>query len=134
MQKLKQKDFIRDFEIQEDFTQSELQSFFKSVTVLSVPVLKGEAFGLYQLEALASGIPLVQPELGTFPEIITATAGGETYKPNTAEALAKKLSEVLLDSSKLDNMSFTGRKSVEQHFDCVVQTAKLVNIYKTLIK
>jgi len=93
--KLKQKNIDQDFEILPDFTQSALQDFFKSITVLSVPVLKGEAFGLYQIEALASGVPLVQPALGAFPEIINATGGGVTYEPNTADALTDKLSEVL---------------------------------------
>ncbi len=110
-----------------------LQEFFKSITVLSVPVLKGEAFGLYQIEALASGVPLVQPQLGAFPEIIAATEGGVTYQPNTASALAEKLAEMLSNPSKLEVMSLTGRKSVEEKFDCGVLSQKMVEIYKTLI-
>lgn len=132
LKKLKQKDIIRDFEIQPDFTQSALQNYFKSITVLSVPVLKGEAFGLYQLEALASGVPLVQPELGAFPEIINATSGGVIYKPNTALALADALTEILLNPAKLEAMSLAGRKSVEEHFDCGKLSVKMVEIYKTL--
>ena len=34
---------------------------------------------MYQLEALASGIPLVQPSVGAFPEIIEATGGDEIW-------------------------------------------------------
>ena len=131
--KLKQNNILGDFEIQEDFTSPALQEFFKSITVLSVPVLKGEAFGLYQIEALASGVPLVQPQLGAFPEIIAATEGGVTYQPNTASALAEKLAEMLTNPSKLEVMSLTGRKSVEEKFDCGVLSQKMVEIYKTLI-
>ena len=131
--KLKQRNLVGDFEIQADFTLSGLRDFFKSVTVLSVPVLKGEAFGLYQLEALASGVPLVQPELGAFPEIISASGGGVTYKPNTAKALAEKLAEVLSDPSKLEIMSLAGRKAVEEHFDCRKLSGQMVDIYRTLI-
>jgi len=131
--KLKRKNIGHDFEIQHDFTSSALQHFFRSITVLSVPVMKGEAFGLYQLEALASGVPLVQPELGAFPEIINATGGGVTYKPNTADALADKLTEVLLNQGKLEAMSLAGRKAVEEHFDCDKLSVKMVEIYKTLI-
>ena len=94
--------------------------------------MKGEAFGLYQLEALASGVPLVQPELGAFPEIINATGGGVIYKPNTASALADSLTEILLNPAKLDAMSLAGRKSVEEHFDCSKLSSKMVEIYKTL--
>ncbi|MEI6060986.1 MAG: glycosyltransferase family 4 protein [Bacteroidota bacterium] len=134
LNKLKQKDIIRDFEIQPDFTTAALQGFFKSITVLSVPVLKGEAFGLYQLEALASGVPLVQPELGAFPEIIRATGGGVTYKPNTALALADKLAEILLDNARLESMSLNGRKAVEEHFDSSKLSAQTINIYNSLIQ
>lgn len=132
--KLKQKNIYQDFEIQPDFTQSALQNFFSSISVLSVPVLKGEAFGLYQLEALASGVPLVQPELGAFPEIINATGAGVIYNPNTAEALADKLAEVLLNPDKLETMSLAGRKAVEANFDCGKLSKKMVDIYSTLIK
>ncbi len=131
--KLKQNNIESDFEIAPDFTPSALQNFFKSTTLLSVPVLNGEAFGLYQLEALASGVPLVQPELGAFPEIIKATGGGVIYKPNTASALADKLAEVLLDPEKLETMSLAGRKAVEDHFDCAKLSSQMVDIYKTFI-
>ena len=131
--KLKKNNIDKDFEITHDFTQSALQDFFKLTTVLSVPVLNGEAFGLYQLEALASGVPLVQPELGAFPEIINATGGGVIYKPNTAEALAEKLAEVLSDTTKLETMSLSGRKAVEEKFDCGKLSEKMVAIYKILV-
>ncbi len=131
--KLKQNSIDTDFEITPDFAESALPDFFKSITVLSVPVLNGEAFGLYQLEALASGVPLVQPELGAFPEIINTTGGGVIYKPNTALALADKLTEVLLNPAKLEAMSLEGRKSVVEKFDTGKLSEKMVEIYKALI-
>jgi len=130
--KLKQKYMAHDFEIHDDFSLAGLQHFFDSVQVMSVPVLKGEAFGLYQLEALASGVPLVQPDLGAFPEIISATGGGLIYKPNTAYALAGKLSEILQDPAKLEALSLAGRKAVEEHFNSSKLSEQMVGIYKTL--
>ncbi|WP_053182884.1 glycosyltransferase family 4 protein, partial [Sunxiuqinia dokdonensis] len=59
----------------EEFENPSRQNFFDTVALLTVPVLNGEAFGLYQLEALASGIPLVQPELGAFPEVVGLSEG-----------------------------------------------------------
>jgi glycosyltransferase involved in cell wall biosynthesis len=35
-----------------------------------VPATYGEAFGLYVIEALACGVPVVQPRSGAFPELI----------------------------------------------------------------
>jgi glycosyltransferase involved in cell wall biosynthesis len=104
--------------------------FFRSVSLLSVPVLKGEAYGLYQLESLASGIPLVQPSLGAFPEIVAATGGGVTYEPNTPGALAEKLAEVLSDRDRLEEMGLTGRRAVEQQFSSREMTIKMIEVYE----
>ena len=93
VQKLRKNGFLDDVEFIEDFRQENLSGFFDSMTLLSVPVLSGEAFGLYQLESLASGIPIVQPEIGAFPEIVEVTKGGVTFSPNNADALAKKFEE-----------------------------------------
>ena len=134
LKKMEQKEVIQDFEIRHDFTAEALDGFFKSLSLLSVPVLKGEAFGLYQIEALASGVPLVQPDLGAFPEIIHATGGGIVYHPNTSESLAHALSGLLSDPDRLEQMSRQGRKSVEDHFDCRRLTGKMVEVYEKVIR
>ena len=100
---------------------------------MSVPVLKGEAFGLYQIEALASGIPLVQPALGAFPEIISDTGGGITYYPNTAEALANALAGILTDPLRLKTMAREGRRVVEEKYNAGVLTEKMVGLYRQVI-
>jgi len=130
MKKFGENNLLKDIEIQHEFTTDDLKNFFKSVSVLSVPVLKGEAFGLYQIEALASGVPLVQPDLGAFPEIIRASGGGVIYSPNTAEALAHKLKEVLSDPEKLMEMSIAGRSAVEEKFNCRKLTQNMIDIYQ----
>jgi len=132
MKKLEKNDLLQHIEIQDEFTTDDLKDFFKSLSVLSVPVLKGEAFGLYQVEALASGVPLVQPDLGAFPEIIKASGGGVIYSPNTAEALASKLKVVLSDPEKLQKMSIAGRKAVEDKFNCRKLTQKMIDIYQQI--
>ncbi|GIT04653.1 MAG: hypothetical protein CM1200mP29_00640 [Verrucomicrobiota bacterium] len=45
-------------------------AFYRGLTVLSVPALYGEAFGLYVVEAMASGVPVVAPNKASFPELI----------------------------------------------------------------
>lgn len=134
LKKAEQKKLSKSIQIIPDFTPESLTGFFKSLSVLSVPVQKGEAFGLYQIEALASGVPLVQPDLGAFPEIIKATGGGVLYHPNTADALAEKLAEVLSDPVRLMQMSSAGRKSVEEKFDCKKLTKKMLEVYGQVIR
>lgn len=112
------------------FEGDERQAFFDSVSVVSVPVLNGEAFGLYQLEALASGIPLVQPDLGAFPEVVGLSEGGTTYFPNSPEELSNTLKSIILDREKLNEFSAKGLAGVKKHFDINVQAEELVKVYQ----
>ena len=133
VQKLKRAKLEDLVEIQDEYHPDSLREFFRKISLLSVPVLKGEAFGLYQLEALASGVPLVQPAIGAFPEIIEATGGGVVYQPNTSSALAIKLAEVLDSNTQLIEMSIKGVESVSSKFDCRSLTGKMVDIYQLIL-
>lgn len=133
VRKLKRNCIFHDVEFVKDFDIGSLKYFFKNLSLLSVPVLKGEAFGLYQLEALASGVPLVQPALGAFPEIAEITKGGVIYKPNTAEALADKWAEVLSDPECLIQMSENGRNAIVNNLNGQILTNNMVEIYKSVI-
>jgi len=125
---------LSDVEFVEDYSKGELKKFFDGLSLLSVPVLKGEAFGLYQLESLASGIPLVQPALGAFPEIISQTGGGTTYQPNTPQKLAEAWMELLADAQKLETMSKKGHRAVAEKFDLKVQTEKIIAVYSKVME
>ena len=92
------------------------QAFLQTLSVLSVPATYGESFGLYVLEALACGVPVVQPEHAAFPELIEATGGGFLYKPGTPEALALALEEALAQPAKLAEMGRLGRQRVQENF------------------
>jgi glycosyltransferase involved in cell wall biosynthesis len=133
LKKLKRAGLHNSIEFVEDYSKDVLHDFFNGLSLLSVPVLNGEAFGLYQLESLASGIPLVQPALGAFPEIINATGGGVVYNPNTPEALAKKWKETLLNPEELINMSEQGRASVTELFHLDKLTDKIAKVYKGIV-
>jgi glycosyltransferase involved in cell wall biosynthesis len=134
VKKLKKRGFFMDVEFIEDFRKESLSEFFSKITILTVPVLKGEAFGTYQLESLVSGIPLVQPALGAFPEIIEKTGGGVFYSPNTAEELASKWSELLSNPDKVMEMSEKGRKSVLEKYTNEVLTKKILVVYEQVTK
>lgn len=133
MKKLERNGIDKDIEFVEDFRTEKLSDFFRQLSVLSVPVLKGEAFGMYQLEALAGGVPIVQPAIAAFPEIAKETKGGETYEPNTPIALAEKLAEVLSNKGKLLEYSKNGRKSVVEKYSTEKVTKNILEIYQQVI-
>ena len=131
--KLAKYKLLNDVEFVHNFYGEARHTFLKQISVLSVPVLIGEALGLYQLEALASGIPLVQPNLGAFPEIIKATEGGWIYEPNTSEALADALNEALSNSDELFKRGQNGRRNLEHKFNSKMMAGDIVEVYETLI-
>ena len=96
--------------------RAQIAAFLGSLTVLTVPVRGGEAFGTFMLEAMAAGVPVVQPALGGFPEVIEATGGGVVYRPNTADALAASLSELLADREKARALGAAGFRAVRAHY------------------
>lgn len=134
MKKLKKAKVFEDVMIIEDFKPEHRYRFFNQLSILTVPVLKGEAFGTYQLESLVSGVPLVQPALGAFPEIIKQTGGGVTYFPNTTEAMLEKWKEVLSDPDKIDEMSRVGNQTVKEIYAIDPVSEQVLKIYESLIQ
>jgi glycosyltransferase involved in cell wall biosynthesis len=116
-----------------DFEEEGLREFLEKVMLVSVPVRKGEAFGIYLLECMASGVPVVQPELGAFPEIVELAGGGVIYRKNTPDKLADSLEKLLSDPAEMERLSRQGRAGVEEHFHIDVQAERMVQVYKEAI-
>ncbi len=132
--KLAQQNLLQQVRIWDEFEGEHRMKFFKEIQLLSVPVRNGEAFGIYLSEAMASGIPVVQPKLGAFPEIVGTAGGGFIYQPNTPETLAVALIQLLDEPEKIGTLSTEARKSVENHFDINRQAEKMINVYSGLVK
>lgn len=132
--KLRQAGLMDEVVFHEDFSEAGRQAFFEQVALLSVPVPRGEAFGIYLLEAMASGIPVAQPNLGAFPEIIKTSGGGVVYEPNRPEHLAQALHSVLFDEDRLAQLSANGREGVEEHFCIRKQGGRMVEVYERVVR
>lgn len=130
VKKLEKKGYLKDVEFIDNFRSENLPEFFNGLTVLSVPVLKGEAFGLYQLESMASGIPVVQPSLGAFPEIVENTGGGMIYDPNTPKALSTAFADLFTNPEKIKQMSVNGRQAVTDKFNSHTLAETMIKVYE----
>lgn len=92
--------------------RQEKLDFLRSLTLLSVPATFEEPKGLYALEALALGVPVVLPDRGAFPEMLADVGGGTTFPSENADALAEILREAIADEERLRQWSTEGRNSV----------------------
>jgi len=120
---------MADVEFVPDFDRSSRLAFLRTVSVLSVPEKQPVAYGLYVLEALAAGVPVVEPAIGVFPELLEMTGGGVLYEPNSAEALAAAMEPLLADPDLARELGKRGRDAVSEKFN-IEQTARdLVRIY-----
>ncbi|HEY3285331.1 MAG TPA: glycosyltransferase family 4 protein [Armatimonadota bacterium] len=105
-----------DVEVLPNLDRDAKLAFLRGLTVLSVPATYAESFGLYLIEAMAAGVPVVQPRQGAIPEILEATGGGVLCEPNNVESLALALEGLLLDPVAARAMGERGRTSVQDHF------------------
>ena len=115
-ERLKTNGVLHDVEFHPNPDRAAKQELLQSMTVFCVPALYGEAFGLYVIEALASGLPVVQPRTASFPELIEATGGGMLYEPGDVNALANTVEALLLNPSRLRALGEAGRKSALRDF------------------
>jgi len=130
MKKIAEHGFKDDVAIFDDFCKRSRISFLKSLTLLSVPVPEGEAFGAYQVEALAAGVPVVQPNAGCYPEFIEKTGGGIIYEPNTGEKLAAAMASLLSDPDKLRKLGEQGRRIVLEDYSIDQMAKNIARIYQ----
>jgi glycosyltransferase involved in cell wall biosynthesis len=107
--------------------------FFRSLSVFSVPALYGEAFGLYVIEALASGVPVVQPRHAAFPELIEATGGGVLCEPGDVNSLADAIEQLLLSPEKAHQLGETGRRAVLEKFSAGRMAGQMVEVFRDVI-
>jgi len=131
--RLKEHGLHHQVEFHEDFEEQGLKEYFKKVSMVSVPVRNGEAFGIYLLECMAAGVPVVQPALGAFPEIVGLAGGGTIYEENTPKSLAQSLEKLLAEPGELDRLSRKGKEGVDEHFRIDLQAQRMIAIYEEAI-
>lgn len=119
-----------DFDLQTSVDLSQKVEFLKSLDVFSVPTIYRESKGLYVLEAMASGVPVVQPEHGSFPELLEATGGGLLVKPGDPRALAEGLGRLLSDAALRERLGGQGREAVHARFSAERMAEATLTIYR----
>ncbi|MBN2416709.1 glycosyltransferase family 4 protein [bacterium] len=134
LKKLKKAGVQHSAVIFENFHREQRVAFLRHLTLLSVPVIAGEAFGAYQIEALAAGVPIVQPNVGCYPEFIKATGGGVIYEQNDGVHLAEAAAALLSDPEKLRALGAAGKKAVREKFTMQNMAEGIEGVYHKVLK
>jgi glycosyltransferase involved in cell wall biosynthesis len=108
-------------------------AFYASCDMLSVPARISESFGLYILESLAAGTPLVQPNTVSFPELLAATGGGVLCGDNDAASLARALEPLLLNPARLRELGDAGRRAVFSRFTDEVMAREIASTTQRIL-
>jgi glycosyltransferase involved in cell wall biosynthesis len=107
--------------------------FFHDIDVLSVPSPYHEPKGLYLLEAMACGVPVVQPNHGAFPEMIERTGGGLLARSDSGADVADALYDLWKDPARAAEMGRRGAEGVRRHYTVTQMAENVLRIYQETI-
>ncbi len=107
-------------------------AFLQTIDVLSVPCTYDEPKGLFTLEAMASGVPVVQPRRGAFTEIIESSGGGLLVEPDSPSALADAFHTLWKDRSYTSQLAGRGYESVHQRYSVEQMASSTAEVFLLL--
>jgi glycosyltransferase involved in cell wall biosynthesis len=108
-------------------------AFLRELSVLSVPGDYEDPKGLFLLEAMASGVPVLQPARGAAVEIVEATGGGLLVAPGDADALARGLGELISDPARRRALGDRGYDGVRAHYRASAMRDRAIEVYGTAL-
>lgn len=130
-ERLRASGLLGDVEFHPNADRASKLALLRSLTVFSVPALYGEAFGLYVIEALAAGVPVVQPRVAAFPELVEATGGG-LLCAGEPEPLAEAIEELLLNPARARALGEAGQRAVFEKFSAEAMAQATLRVYGEL--
>jgi glycosyltransferase involved in cell wall biosynthesis len=107
-------------------------AFLRTLDALSVPTPYDEPKGVFLLEAMASGVPVVQPRRGAFTEIVEKTGGGLLVAPDDPGALAEGLFALWKDRDLARTLGDRGFDGVRAHYSIQRSADRLLAVYESL--
>ena len=131
--RLREADLEGDFEYVPAPDHDSKVDFLRSLDVFSVPTVYREPKGIYVLEAWASGLPVVQPRHGSFPELVETTGGGLLVPPEDPGELARALRRLVERPEERAALGLNGRQAVEKGFHARAMAEATVNLYRTYL-
>jgi len=108
-------------------------AMLQSFDVFSVPTTYADPKGLFLIEAMANGLPVVEPRHGAFPEIISRTGGGLLVTPDDPVSLAQALHTLITNRAKAAELGAAAAAGVRAHYTVAQAAEKAEQAYQKVI-
>jgi glycosyltransferase involved in cell wall biosynthesis len=111
--------------------QDDLPRLYREADVFCLPTL-AETVGVVNMEAMASGVPVVTSNLMGVPELVEDGVSGLLVTPAREDELAAALRRLAGDPDERRRIGEEGRRKVEAEFDSRAQAARLSRLFEDL--
>lgn len=116
-------------------TVADTSPYFAAADVFVLPsTTRAEAFGIVQLEAMASRTPVVNTRLATgVPWVSEHEKTGLTVTPGNVTELAGAIGRLLGDDGLRERMGEAGRARVERDFTDHLMVSRIIAVYEDVL-
>jgi glycosyltransferase involved in cell wall biosynthesis len=122
----------QEFQYRGVLNRAQKVDFLRNLDVLSVPSSYGEPKGIYLLEAMANGVPVVQPRRGAFPEILQKTGGGILVEADDRQSLADGILSLWNDRALAAELGRRGAAGVREHYGVGNMAHRTLEVFNRL--
>jgi glycosyltransferase involved in cell wall biosynthesis len=133
-EKLRSAGLESEFDYLGSIEREEKLEFLRSLDIFSVPTEFLEPKGLYALEALASGVPMIAPNHGAFPELARSLGGIRLFTANDTSELADAISTLALDRELRLELGQTGQSGVFRQRNATVMARNTGDLLVKLLE
>jgi len=109
---------------------TDLAALYHACDVFVLPSIRGEAFGIVQLEAMAAGKPVVNTSLESgVPFVSRHDDSGLTVPPYDSEGLVEAINRLLEDPALRHRFGMRGRTRVQSEFSVAAMKHSTLKLY-----
>jgi glycogen(starch) synthase len=112
-------------------SSSQLNAIFSETSVVVVPSIGGEVFGLVVAENMLRGLPVLASDIGAFAEVLDTA--GLTFQVGSVSDLAAKLASLLQDKNLRTRLGLAARKRILDVFSERRMLKNHMRLYRVLV-
>lgn len=111
--------------------RNDIPNILSLIDIFVLPSVK-EGLPMVLLEAMASKKPVIATRVGAIPKVVRHNETGLLIEPGNVEDLRRKLSILIDDPVKAEQLGQTGYRRVKENFSSDLMTDQYISLYKGL--